>query len=208
MFQREAAYVRTHDLLEIDPERFLSVHPSVPEWAAEVLRRVPFLVVRRGLVSGQTVPVGTIRISRDPIYRRRRFSAETIELCVRWYITYRLSYRDLSAMMAEREIVVSHTTVMRWLLRYVPEYERRWARFARPPGSSWRMDETAVNVRGGDETRALFLRMGLDRARAAIDDVLSYTAERLRRRVAALPAGKHSFTTWLDDDGAGNRFWK
>jgi N-methylhydantoinase B len=45
--------------------------------------------------------------------------------------------------------------------------------------------------------------MGLDRAQAAIDDVLSYTAERLRRRVAALPAGKHSFTTWLDDDGAG-----
>lgn len=66
------------------------------------------------------------RISRDPIYRRRRFSAETIELCVRWYITYRLSYRDLIAMMAEREIVVSHTTIMRWVLQYVPEYERRW----------------------------------------------------------------------------------
>ena len=28
----------------------------------------------------------------DPIYRRRRFPAETIELCVRWYITYRLNY--------------------------------------------------------------------------------------------------------------------
>jgi transposase-like protein len=89
------------------------------------------------------------RIARDPIYRRRRFSAEIIELCVRWYITYRLSYRDLAAMMAEREIAVSHTTVMRWVLRYVPVYERRWARFARPPGSSWRMDETAVSVRGG-----------------------------------------------------------
>jgi hypothetical protein len=86
---------------------------------------------------------------RDPIYRRRRFSAETIELCVRWYITYRLSYRDLVAMMAEREIAVSHTTVMRWVLRFVPEYERRWARFAQPPGLSWRMDETAVSVRGG-----------------------------------------------------------
>src|SRR5450631_4188504 len=92
----------------------------------------------------------TRRISRDPIYRRRRFSAETIELCVRWCIMYRLSYRDLAAMMAEREIAVSHTTVMRWVLRYVPEYERRWARFARPPGTSWRMDETAVSVRGGD----------------------------------------------------------
>jgi transposase-like protein len=38
---------------------------------------------------------------------------------------------------------------MRWVLRYVPEYECRWARFARSPGSSWRMDETAVSVRGG-----------------------------------------------------------
>ncbi len=45
--------------------------------------------------------------------------------------------------------------------------------------------------------------MGVDRAQSAIDDVLFYTAERLRRRVAALPVGKHSFTTWLDDDGSG-----
>jgi transposase-like protein len=91
----------------------------------------------------------TKQIERDPVYRGRRFQAETIELCVRWYITYRLSYRDLAAMMAERGIVVSHTTIMRWVLRYVPEYERRWARFAKRPGSSWRMDETAVAVRGG-----------------------------------------------------------
>jgi hypothetical protein len=50
-------------------------------------------------------------IVRDLIYRRRRFDAEIIELCVRWYITYRLSYRDLVAMMAERGISVSHTTI-------------------------------------------------------------------------------------------------
>jgi transposase-like protein len=63
-------------------------------------------------------------IKRDTIYRCRRSSAETIELCVRWYITYRLSYRDLAAMMAERDVIVSHTTIMRWVLRYTPEYER------------------------------------------------------------------------------------
>ncbi len=91
----------------------------------------------------------TRRIERDTIYRCRRFSAETIELCVRWYLTYRLSYRDLAAMMAERDVIVSHTTIMRWVLRYAPEYECRWARFSRPPGESWRMDETAVSVRGG-----------------------------------------------------------
>src|SRR5689334_11030069 len=45
-------------------------------------------------------------------------------------------------------VFVSHTTIMRWVLRYVPEYERRWKRFARPVNSSWRMDETAVSVRG------------------------------------------------------------
>ena len=55
----------------------------------------------------------TRRIERDALYRGRRFQAETIELCVRWYIAYRLSYRDLSAMMAERGIVVLHTAVMR-----------------------------------------------------------------------------------------------
>ncbi len=43
-------------------------------------------------------------IIRDSIYRRRRFDAEIIELCVRWYITYRLSYRDLASMMANEEL--------------------------------------------------------------------------------------------------------
>src|ERR1700704_2968231 len=85
---------------------------------------------------------------RDPIYRHRRFPSEVIELCVRWYITYRLSYRDLVAMMAERGITVSHTTILRWLLRYVPEYEKRWARYAQPVNTSWRVDETAIRVRG------------------------------------------------------------
>jgi transposase-like protein len=86
---------------------------------------------------------------RDPIYRGRRFSPEVIQQCVRWYVTYRLSYRDLVAIMAEQGVIVSHTTLMRWVLRYVPEYERRWARYSRSPDPSWRMDETAVAVRGG-----------------------------------------------------------
>jgi len=68
---------------------------------------------------------------RDPIYRRRRFEAETIELCVRWYISYRLSYRDLVAIMGEHGLIVSHTTIMRWVIRYVPEFEKRWNRWSR-----------------------------------------------------------------------------
>jgi transposase-like protein len=70
-------------------------------------------------------------IARDPIYRRRVFDADVIELCVRWYITYRLSYRDLVEMMAERGIQLAHTTVLRWVTRYVPEFEKRSRRFSK-----------------------------------------------------------------------------
>ena len=87
-------------------------------------------------------------IERDPMYRRRRFEAEIIELCVRWYITYRLSYRALVAMLAERGLNVSHTTIQRWVVRYVPEFEKRRNRWARQVSPSWRVDETYIYVRG------------------------------------------------------------
>lgn len=64
-------------------------------------------------------------IHRDAIHRRRVFDAEVIELCVGWYITYRLSYRDLVEIKAERGVQVAHTTILRCVLRYVPEYEKR-----------------------------------------------------------------------------------
>ena len=106
--------------------------------------------------------------SRDPIYRRRRYSAQLIEQCVRWYLTYRLSYRDLTAMMAEREVTVSHTTIMRWVRHYVPEYERRWSRFSKPTHSSWRMDETSVSVCG----RWNFLYRAVDRSGKSVHSLL------------------------------------
>ena len=52
-------------------------------------------------------------IARDPMYRQRAFDADVIQLCVRWYITYRLSYRDLVEMMAERGVKVAHSTILR-----------------------------------------------------------------------------------------------
>ena len=49
---------RIHDLLEIDAERFLQAHSSVPAWVAESLRQTPFVVVRRGPVSDEEIPIG------------------------------------------------------------------------------------------------------------------------------------------------------
>jgi len=72
----------------------------------------------------------TLPKARDPSTAGVGFESDTIELCIRWYITYRLSYRDLAAMMAERGTHLSHTTILRWVIRYVPEFERRWNRWA------------------------------------------------------------------------------
>ena len=85
-----------------------------------------------------------------------------------WYITYRRSYRDPAAMMAERGVVVTHTTIMCWVLRYVPEYEERWNRYARPVHSSWRMDETAIRVRG----KSAYHYRAVDKHGKSVDSLL------------------------------------
>ena len=87
-------------------------------------------------------------VERDRIYCRRWFDAEVIVVCVRWYISYRLTYRDLVEMMAERGVSVAHTTILRWTLKFIPEFEKRWGRFRRRVGGSWRMDETYMSIRG------------------------------------------------------------
>jgi transposase-like protein len=120
----------------------------------------------------------TKAIARDPIYRGRRFQSELIELCVRWYVTYRLSYRDLVEMTAERCVTVSHSTILRWVQRYVPEFEKRWARYARRVHSSWRMDETAVSVRGG----AHYLYRAVDKHGKTVDSLLCADRSELAAR--------------------------
>ena len=77
----------------------------------------------------------------DELFKGRHFDREIIVLCVRWYLRYKLSFRDLVEMMAERELSRAHTTIMRWIQHYAPEFEKRWNRFARPAGRSWRVDE-------------------------------------------------------------------
>ncbi len=51
------------------------------------------------------------------LFKGRHFNHEIIALCVRWYVTYKLSYRDLVEMMAERHGDIAHTTILRWVQR-------------------------------------------------------------------------------------------
>jgi transposase-like protein len=52
--------------------------------------------------------------SAQDLFKGRHFDQEIIVLCVRWYLAFKLSSRDLVQMMAERGILLAHTTILRW----------------------------------------------------------------------------------------------
>jgi len=76
------------------------------------------------------------------LFSGRHFDREVIVLCVRWYLRYKLSLRDLAEMMTERGLSLAHTTILRWVKRYTPEFVKRWNRLATTAGQSWRVDES------------------------------------------------------------------
>ena len=61
----------------------------------------------------------------DNPFKWRHHESEIIQLCVRWYLRYALSYRDLEEMMSERGLSVVHTTIYRWVQVYAPEIDKR-----------------------------------------------------------------------------------
>jgi phosphoribosyl-dephospho-CoA transferase len=65
MYHCEDDFVRTHDLLEIDANPFISGNASAPEWVEEALRKSPFVVVRRGRSPDQEIPIGVRGAERN-----------------------------------------------------------------------------------------------------------------------------------------------
>jgi len=72
-----------------------------------------------------------------------------IVTCVRWYLRFCLSFRDLEELMAERGLAVDHTTIFRWTQTYGPEVYRRLRGEVKRKSSTWHMDETFVRIAGG-----------------------------------------------------------
>jgi putative transposase len=73
---------------------------------------------------------------------------DVILYAVFFYVRYAVSYRDLEEIMAERGVAVDHATLNRWVVKYSSLIARRAHRRKSPTSSSWRMDETYIQVKG------------------------------------------------------------
>jgi putative transposase len=110
-------------------------------------------------------------------FKGSHFERDVILWGVRWHVAYPISYRQLEEMMDERGVEVDHSTLNRWVVKYVPLLERQFRARKRPVGSSWRMDETYVKVKGSWK----YLYRAVDKAGATADFLL--TARRDRKAV-------------------------
>ena len=85
------------------------------------------------------------------------------------YVPHPISYRQLEEMMDERGVEVDHSTLNRWVLKYVPLLETQFCARKRSVGSSWRLDETYVKVKGVWK----YLYRAVDKAGATVDFLLT-----------------------------------
>jgi transposase-like protein len=143
-----------------------------------------------------TLPAGVARV-----LKRLHYPLEVILLCVRWYVAYSVSLRDLEEMMVERGFEVDHSSVHRWVIKLVPLFKKAFRKHKRPVGKSWRMDETYVKVRG----QWKYLYRAVDKAGNTVDFLLrAHRDKAAARRYFEKAIGQNGApeTVTMDKSGA------
>jgi transposase-like protein len=97
-----------------------------------------------------------------------------IVTCVRWYLRFPLSAREVEGLIAERGLSVDHTRIWRWAQKYGPELYRQLHGHVKRKSSTWHMDETFVRV----GARQMYLFRAVDSHGQTVDFYLSETRNR------------------------------
>jgi len=124
---------------------------------------------------------------RNPLFTRRRFNDNVIIRCVRWYLQFKLSYRDMAGIAWEMGVNVAPCTILRWVVRFSEEFAKRWLHFELRVGRSWRADETYVKVKGG----WMFLYRAVDERGKTVESYLSRTRDLAAAKAFFRKALKH-----------------
>ena len=110
-----------------------------------------------------------ISMEKENLFKWKHYQPDIILLTVRWYLRYNLSFRDLVEMMEERGLSLAHTTIMRWVHQYGPEFDKRIRHHLKQTNNSWRVDETYIKVKG----QWMYLYRAVDSEGNTIDFYLS-----------------------------------
>lgn len=87
-------------------------------------------------------------MSISSAFKRLHYPTDVITQCVRWYLAYSLSLRNLEEMMAERGINVDHSTLHRWILKITPIFNKLTLRYRKPVQQFWHIDATYIKIKG------------------------------------------------------------
>jgi transposase-like protein len=107
------------------------------------------------------------------MFKGCHFPSEVILETVRYYLAYKLSYRDIEEIQLERGVIVDHATINRWVIKFTPLLEHRLRRKKKAVSDSWRMDETYIKVKG----EWLYYYRAVDKYGDVIDYFLSPTRD-------------------------------
>ena len=87
----------------------------------------------------------------------------------------------------ELGVLVAPSTILRWVVRYAMEFERRWQKFELRVGRSWRADETYIKVRG----QWMYLYRAVDQRGQTVESYLSRTRDVAAAKAFFRKALKH-----------------
>ena len=135
--------------------------------------------------------------------------ADIILLCVRLYLRYALSYRDLEEMLRELGLYIDGTTIYRWVQHYAPELEKRCRPHLTTTNDSWRVDETYIKVK----KVWMYLYRAFDSRGNTLEFLLSPTrnTQAAKRFFSRALAASHTSTPrviTVDNNAAYPKAWK
>ena len=113
-----------------------------------------------------------------PSYHGYRFPADIIAHAVWLYSRFRLSFRDVEDLLAQRGITVTYETIRQWCRTFGRAYARRLRQRRGRLGDTWHLDELFVAMNG----RQQYLWRAVDED----GDVLDILVRSRRNRRAAV----------------------
>jgi len=104
-------------------------------------------------------------------------------------LRFTLSYRDIEEIMKMRGVQVDHATIQRWVYKFSPFIEAQMKKRKLRVGTSWRMDETYVKVKG----KWCYLYRAVDKEGNTVDFLLTKRRQRISAQSFLIKAIRNNY---------------